>query len=210
MKKPQPKPAAKNEKVIQLKITLAGSKPPIWRRVQVRESMHLGDLHRVIQIAMGWEDCHLHLFQAGDRRFSLFSDGDDAPAEEEDSRTVSLRALGLVRKGRKFTYIYDFGDDWLHQIEVEAAQPADPGAFYPICVTGRKACPPEDCGGVWGYYNLLAAVKDTKHPQHVELREWLEESFDPDLFDVASVNQRLRATFKAMEPVSGQGNLFRA
>ncbi len=210
MKKPQPKPAAKNEKVVQLKITLAGSKPPIWRRVQVRESMHLGDLHRVIQIAMGWEDCHLHLFQAGDRRFSLFSDGEDAPAEEEDSRTVSLRALGLVRKGRKFTYIYDFGDDWLHQIEVEATQPADPDVFYPVCVTGRKACPPEDCGGVWGYYNLLATVKDTKHPQHVELREWLEASFDPDLFDLASVNQRLCATFKAMEPVSGQGNLFRA
>ena len=210
MTKTQPRPAANDEKVIELKITLTGSKPPIWRRVQVRESMHLGDLHRIVQIAMGWDDSHLHLFQVGGRDFSLFSDSDDAPAEEEDSRTVSLRALGLVRRGRKFTYIYDFGDNWMHQIEVEAAQPADPDVFYPVCVTGRKACPPEDCSGIWGYYNLLAVVKDPSHPEHVERREWLGESFDPDLFDVAAVNHRLRATIKAMEPIAGQGNLFRA
>ena len=210
MKKTKRKPTAKDEKVLQLKITLAGSKPPIWRRVQVRESMHLGDLHRVVQIVMGWEDCHLHLFQVGGRSFSLFGDGDDAPVEEEDSRTVSLRALGLVRKGRKFSYIYDFGDDWLHQIEVEDTQPADPDVFYPVCVTGRKACPPEDCGGIWGYYNLLAAVKDSSHPEHVANREWLGEDFDPDLFDIAAVHHRLRATFKAMEPVAGLGDAFRA
>ena len=210
MKKIKRKPTAEGEKVLQLKITLAGSKPPIWRRVQVRESMHLGDLHRVVQIVMGWDDYHLHLFQVGDRSFSLFSDGDDAPAEEEDSRTVSLRKLGLVRKGRKFTYIYDFGDDWMHQIEVEAPQPADPGVFYPVCVGARKACPPEDCGGIWGYYNLLAAVKDPNHPEHKELREWLEETFDPDLFDIAAVNHHLRATFEAMEPVAGLGDAFRA
>lgn len=210
MTKTQPKPAAKGEKVLQLKITLAGSKPPIWRRVQVRESMHLGEMHRVVQIAMGWEDTHLHLFQVGDRSFSLFSDTDDAPAEEEDSRTVSLRALGLVRKGRKFTYTYDFGDDWIHEIEVEAAQPADPDVFYPVCVTGRKACPPDDCGGVWGYYELLEALKNPRHPEHKEKRAWLGGSFDPDLFDVTAVNERLRATFEAMEPVSGLGDAFRA
>ena len=210
MKKVKRKPTPKDEKVLQLKITLAGSKPPIWRRVKVRESMNLGELHRVVQIVMGWEDCHLQLFQVGDRRFSLFSDGDDAPAEEGDSRTVSLRALGLVRKGRKFTYIYDFGDDWMHQIEVEATQPADPGVSYPVCVTGRKACPPEDCGGIWGYYNLLAAVKDPSHPEHQHWREWQEQSFDPDLFDQAAVNHRLRATFKAMETVAGLGDAFRA
>lgn len=210
MKRSQSYSRAKTEQVLQLKITLAGSKPAIWRRVQVRESMHLGDLHRVIQIAMGWQDCHLHLFQVGDRSFSLFSESDDAPAEEEDSRTVSLRSLGLARKGQRFMYIYDFGDDWMHQIEVEGAQAADPNVFYPVCISGEKACPPEDCSGIFGYYDLLEAVKNPRHPEYKEMRQWLGRSFDPELFDLNAVNQRLRATFEAMEPVAGLGDPFRA
>jgi hypothetical protein len=210
MKRTKPKSAAPDQaandsKVIQLKITLVGSKPPIWRSVQVRESIHLGELHRVVQIAMGWDDTHLHLFQVGNRSFSLFSDTDDAPPEEEDSRTVSLRELGLVAKGRKFTYIYDFGDDWIHQIEVEAARSADSDVFYPVCVAGKKACPPEDCSGIWGYYQLLEILKNPRHPEHQERREWLGGDLDPDLFDLAAVNQRLRITFEAMEPVVGLG-----
>ena len=172
--------------------------------------MHLGDLHRVIQIAMGWQDCHLHLFQVGDRSFSLFSESDDAPAEEEDSRTVSLRSVGLARKGQRFTYIYDFGDDWMHQIEVEGAQAADPDVFYPVCISGEKACPPEDCSGIFGYYDLLEAVKNRRHPEHKEMRQWLGKGFDPELFDAAAVNQRVRSTFKAMEPVAGLEDAFRA
>ena len=176
----------------------------------MKESMHLGELHRAVQIVMGWSDTHLHLFQVADRSFSLFSDTDDAPPEEEDSRSVSLRQLGLVRKGRKFTYTYDFGDDWVHQIEVESARAADPDAFYPVCVSGEKACPPDDCSGIWGYYELLEALKNRRHPEHKEKRRWMGGSFDPDLFDIAAVNQRLRATFEAMEPVTGLGKAFRA
>ena len=205
-----PDRAIRRPKVIQLKITLVGSKPPIWRSFQVRDSLNLGELHRVVQIAMGWNDTHLHLFQVGDRSFSLFSDTDDAPPEEEDSRTVSLRQLGLVRKGRKFTYTYDFGDDWVHQIEVESQRPEQPDAFYPVCVSGEKACPPDDCSGIWGYYQLLEILKNRRHPDHEERLAWIGGSFDPELFDLAAVNQRLRITFKAMEPVAGLGKAFSA
>ena len=199
MSKRQPKPAAGDEKVLQLKISLAGSHPPIWRRVQVRESMSLAGLHHVVQIAMDWDDDHLHVFAVKGRRFSILRhDAGFGFNDEEDSHAVTLRELRLRRKGQKFRYTYDFGDNWLHEIQVEAVQPVDPNVFYPVCLTGRCAAPLEDCGGIYGYYQLLDVLQDPSHPEHEERREWVDEDFDPELFDLARINGRFRAVFRGV------------
>lgn len=178
------------DRVLQLKITLAGSKPPIWRRVRVSESMCLRDLHTTIQITMGWHDEHLHEFE-----FNGASLGDleeDEVGGAQGDRGTTLRDLQLARPKTKFRYIYDFGDGWIHDVVVEAVEPADPNEDYPVCIGGKLACPPEDCGGIGGYYNLLEAVSDPSHPDHADLSEWLGPDFDPTAFDLEAVNNALR------------------
>ena len=182
-----------NGKALQLKITLVGSKPPIWRRVLVHESFTLADLHVVIQIVMGWENSHLHDFEMGGERFTEFEE--DIQSGARDSTSVTLRNLGLNSKGRTVTYNYDFGDGWRHKVVVESSRPAEDSALLPVCVTGRRACPPEDSGGVHGYEYLLEAVSDAKHRDHDELSEWLDPDFDPEAFDVDRVNRDLRRVF---------------
>ncbi|GGV25215.1 hypothetical protein GCM10010277_06070 [Streptomyces longisporoflavus] len=139
------------DSVLQIKVTLDGIRAPVWRRLQVPADFTLDRLHRVIQDAMGWENCHMHLFETpvGDygRR--------DSGLGHRDERRVPLSAVA-PSAGDRISYAYDFGDDWVHHIEVEKALPRDPGVTYPRCVTGRRACPPEDCGGPWGYSNLAA------------------------------------------------------
>ncbi len=181
------KATAKAETIYQLKITLRRSKPPIWRRIQVTDSTTLRDLHEIVQVVMGWTNSHLHQFVVtgrpySDPRFEL----DDV----SDERRVSLSRLALQPR-MHFGYEYDFGDSWEHDILVEKTFPPEPGAAYPRCITGKLACPPEDCGGTWGYYQLLETVQDPRHPDYKEMREWLGDGFDPDAFDLASVNARL-------------------
>ncbi|MFV2072957.1 MAG: plasmid pRiA4b ORF-3 family protein [Thermoanaerobaculales bacterium] len=182
-----------NDKALQLKISLVHSKPPIWRRVLVHESLTLADLHVVIQIVMGWENSHLHDFEMGSERFTEFEE--DVQSGARDSTTVTLRGLGLNRKGRTVTYNYDFGDGWRHKVFVESSRPAEDSPMLPVCMTGRRACPPEDSGGVHGYEDLLEAVSDPTHPDHDELSEWLDPDFDPEAFDVDRVNRDLRRVF---------------
>lgn len=181
-------------KTLQLKITLVRSKPPIWRRLQVPESMTLSDLHVVIQVSMGWQNAHLHEFEVKGERFSEFDE--DIESGARDSASVTLRDLGLRRKNQKLTYHYDFGDDWLHEIVIESALPVDPDVKLPLCLTGRQACPPEDCGGIYGYYDLLEAISDPEHPEHEEMSEWMDPDFDPAAFDAKEVNQILHRVFK--------------
>jgi hypothetical protein len=155
--------------------------------------MILSDLHVVIQVAMGWENAHLHDFKVKGVRYSEFSEdiGDGA----EGSTAVTLRGLGLRRKGQKFLYNYDFGDDWLHEITVEAVSPIEPGTECPRCLAGRRACPPEDSGGVFGYYRLLEALADPNHPEHEECADWIDPGFDPAALNVDAVNRTLRRVF---------------
>jgi hypothetical protein len=157
-------------KTYQIKVTLKGSKPPIWRRLLVPSSITLSKFHHVLQIAMGWTNSHMHQFVAGDRFY-----GEPDPDFEShviDGRNVRLDRL-LNREKDTITYEYDFGDGWEHKIELEKVQPFDPEVSLPICVTGRLACPPEDVGGIWGYQNFLRAVQEPSHAEHREYLEWV-------------------------------------
>ena len=179
-------------RVVQFKVTLRGARPPIWRRVQVPATFSLEGFHYVIQAAMGWENCHLHQFLVGGVYYSALSPGGLAIEwndEMEDERAVTLGDL-VRREGQKFLYEYDFGDGWRHDVLVEKLLDAEEGVRYPVCTGGKRACPPEDCGGVWGYESLLEALADPDDPDHEDMAEWAGE-IDPEAFDLDAVNQRL-------------------
>ena len=185
-----PKTTAGND-VLSLKVTLRGTKPPVWRRLLVPPTMTLGQLHRAIQAAMGWHDSHLHAFDIDGEQFGDRGTVDDV-ADENRVTLGSLAKSGVAR----FTYTYDFGDDWEHAIAVEKRVPAVEGQAYPVCIAGKRNCPPEDCGGVWGYDELLAIMADPTHPEHAERIHWIGEDFDPDDFDLEQANTVLAARFR--------------
>jgi hypothetical protein len=176
----------------QLKITLRDCKPPIWRRIVVRADMKLDRLHRVIQTAMGWSDCHLHQFVVG-RVFYGVPDRerDDFGTETFNEKRYTVANLAPVAKG-KFIYEYDFGDSWEHEVLVEQVLPPDADFKHPVCLGGANACPPEDCGGIPGYYDLLAALADPKHEQHEEMKEWVGGAWDATRFSLEDANAGLK------------------
>jgi hypothetical protein len=175
----------------QLKITLKWSDPPIWRRVVVPADMQLDALHEVIQIAMGWKDDHLHQFILGSGKTQTYYSQPDYDLVEVNTKTLDERRASVADVApfakTKFVYEYDFGDSWLHEILVEKILPADPAFKHPLCVDGAHACPPEDCGGIHGYYSFVNALEDPKHPDHEEIKEWLGEGFDPVKFSIEIV-----------------------
>lgn len=182
------KKSAKNPgSIYQLKVTLNGSKPPIWRRLLVPASLNLGDLHQIIQVAMGWTDSHLHQFFVGEKMYSVPHPDMDDTLDEETARLAKL----IPGETFKFRYEYDFGDSWMHTIAVEKVLDPEPGKAYPICLKGKGNCPPEDCGGIWGFADFLDAMADPKHPEHETLKEWSGGEYDPDAFDLAEVNRVL-------------------
>ncbi len=171
----------------QLKMTLHGSKPPIWRRLVVPADINLSVLHKVFQIAMGWHGGHLHCFEINGETFQP-TDPDifnGEPAEDESQ--YCLCDLINVAKAR-FNYQYDFGDDWQHHILVEEIIPASAHPTTMVCLAGKGRCPPEDCGGIYEYYHLLKVLRDPHHKQYKELLEWIGTIPDPDEFDSAEVS----------------------
>jgi Plasmid pRiA4b ORF-3-like protein len=178
--------------IYRLKITLQGARPPIWRRLEVPDCT-LADLHEDIQAAMGWYNCHLHSFRVGNREYSIPPPpGMGLDLEMEDSSGITLGQI-VAAGVKKFRYEYDFGDSWEHAIQIEKTVEREEGVRYPRCVAGKRACPPEDCGGVWGYADFLEALADPKHERHDELLEWVGGEFDPEAFDLEGVNQRMRS-----------------
>jgi hypothetical protein len=174
-----------------LKITLCGLRPPVWRRVRISGDSSLLMLHRVIQAAMGWQDCHLHEFEIGDRRYGE-PDDDPWPGDAQIYNEKNMKLGALVERGvRRFRYVYDFGDGWEHEIVVEKVEPLDPELPYPALITGKRACPPEDCGGMPGYCRLLEVLADPAHEEHAELREWAGDDFDPEHVDLDAIRREL-------------------
>lgn len=174
--------------IYQLKITLKDIRPPIWRRVQVESSTKLSQLHLMIQAAMGWYNCHLHQFSI--EGIDYGEPHSDYGLDMQDERKVKLSSVIKSEKA-KFFYIYDFGDSWEHSILVEKILPLDPKVSYPLCIKAKRACPPEDCGGTWGYIEFLEAIKNPTHPEHESFLEWVEGSFDSEFCDLQEINQRL-------------------
>lgn len=171
----------------QLKISLAGSKPEIWRRIAVPSAIRLDRLHDVIQKAMGWLGYHLHDFRAGGEVYGT----PDPELEMLNESKFTLKDIA-PQEGNRFIYDYDFGDSWQHEVTVEKILPPDPSLKSPVCLDGKNACPPEDCGGIYGYYNLLDAIKDPKHEDHESMKDWIGGDWDPKAFDRNGVNAKLR------------------
>lgn len=181
---------AAKAKIYQFKITLKGIRPPIWRQFQVNSHIRFLDLHRIIQGVMGWEDAHLHQFSVDGY---LLTDGITLKETGSGGGDVAkswLDAL-VAEEEQKFVYEYDFGDSWEHEVVLEKILEPEAGATYPRCLAGKRACPPEDCGGVWGYQELLEVLKDPENPGHDEMLDWLGGEFDPEEFDLEGVNEVL-------------------
>ncbi|MEI8230869.1 MAG: plasmid pRiA4b ORF-3 family protein [Candidatus Peregrinibacteria bacterium] len=195
--------------IYQLKITLKQSAPPIWRRILISGDATFRDLHEAIQISMGWYDGHLHQFFT-EKQHGLYMGGcitntsieDIEPFEEAaDEREVRLQDR-LSAKGSRCSYEYDFGDSWEHEILVEKIIKPEPGMEYPVCIGGRRQCPPEDCGGLGGYDRLLEILTNPRHKEHAEMLEWLglenQEEFDPEALDIDEVNATLREPYETL------------
>lgn len=177
-----------SESIYQLKATLLGSEPPVWRRIQVPGTATLEELHYIIQCIMGWECCHLHQFDVGG---VMYSDAEYGLEGARPGHRVTLQEA-VPTQGMAFGYVYDFGDNWEHGIVVEEILTRHEGEHFPVCIDGERACPPEDCGGVWGYENFLAAIADPGHQDHEDLLDWIGGSFDAETFDVGKVNSELK------------------
>lgn len=178
----------------QLKVVLIGSEPPIWRRLQVPGNAKLEWLHAALQIVTGWTNSHLHHFRVG-RDIYCEPQEDDfsfpgAP-KRFDVGKFTLQQIA-PREQDTFIYEYDFGDSWDHHITVEKILPPSAVAKSALCLDGARACPPEDCGGVWGYAELLKTLKNRKHPDHKHMKEWLGRDLDAEAFDLANINLWLK------------------
>lgn len=187
-----PRKPSKSSAIYQMKVTLRDCRPPIWRRVQVRSDELLEHLHYVIQISMGWTNSHLHSFDIQGVEYGV-------PMPEFDFDGTTVRDEAKVKLSKlipgekfKFSYLYDFGDSWDHQILVEKVLEAEPEINYPICIKAKRACPPEDCGGTWGYENFLETIRDPENPQNEEMLEWVGGSFDPEDAELDAVNEQLK------------------
>ena len=175
------------ESIYQFKISLKNSKPTIWRRIQVPENYSFWDLHTAIQDAMGWMDCHLHQFSFTIPPFNIRVDiGLPEDNEYLHSTRVKIKKY-FLREKVKANYWYDFGDDWHHTILLEKILPRDHSQNYPLCLAGKMACPPEDCGGIWNYYHNLKVLSDPNHPEYQDTIEWMGDKFDPVHFDPKEV-----------------------
>jgi hypothetical protein len=178
----------------QLKIRLLGTRPHIWRRVTVPGDITLPRLHDVIQIAMGWDDAHLYQFVFRKTVYEVKGDwNEDAGFRRREIFDVSKFRLGdfVHAKGDRLSYKYDMGDDWDHALLVEKWTPCEVRPKCAACLAGARACPPEDCGGVYGFYRNLEILNDPGHPEREELVEWLGDEFDEEFFDIDTVSGQL-------------------
>lgn len=187
----------KTSRIYQFKITLKGIRPPIWRRFQVKSGITFYELHKIIQVVMGWHDYHLYCFTFGRGWDELRIEEPDEfggftiEGQNFDSRKTRVDSVFTSEK-EKCLYTYDFGDDWEHELLLEKILEPEEGVRYPVCIKGRRACPPEDCGGIYGYYEFIEIINNPRHLDYKMTMEWLGGSFDPEEFDLEEVNEALR------------------
>lgn len=176
---------------LQLKIFLE-EKPEIWRRFIIPHNITFEKLHNLIQIVMGWENYHLHEFNINNLKIIPPDEGFLEKNEINPKKTKLNDFIKL--KINEIKYLYDFGDSWEHIILIENILESDSDKkLIPVCIGGENACPPEDCGGIGGYEEILEIKKNKKHPQYKELiADWLGEKFDPKKFDINKINKRLQ------------------
>jgi hypothetical protein len=181
----------KFDRVYQFKITLQDIRPPIWRRIQVPETYSFWDLHVAIQDSMGWMDSHLHQFtimNPSTGRRTIIGIPDEETGGEDLPGWEHAIADYFSLKNARADYLYDFGDSWEHTVELEKILAREKNNKYPLCIDGKRACPPEDVGGVWGYENFLEIIEDPQHEEHQDMLNWIGEGFDPEHFHPAEVH----------------------
>ncbi len=179
----------------QIKTSLDGVKPLIWRRIIVNSDTSLEDFHKIIQTTMGWSNSHLHQFIKENTFYLKDDDLDDdfgfmGKNKQVDYSDVKISDL-LIKEKDKIKYEYDFGDAWEHSILLEKIKENSVKIAHPKCLKGKRACPIEDCGGVWGYANLIEIMNNTKHPEYKEMADWIGDIFEPEEFDIEIVNEML-------------------
>jgi len=180
--------------IFQIKVTLLGVEPAVWRRLLVPADITLGELHFVVNEAMGWDCSHPHSFSVGSR---TWGDPELDPNSELKYESESEAVLkSLVGEGETLAYVYDFGSGWEHAVHVEKQVPFDNRTAYPLCVGGARACPPEDCHGPVGYQSFLDAMSNPKHNEHDEMLEWIGGFFDPEGFDANRTNMAIRQMYE--------------
>lgn len=177
-------------KIYQLNITILDSNPSIWRRVLIGDDTLLPDLHKIIQSVMGWTNSHMHQFiQRG-----VCYGASDPWGEMEVKNYEKIKVSSLLKKENdRLIYEYDFGDNWAHDIVLEKISEKEEGQYYPVCIDGENACPPEDCGGIWGYEDMLMILNNPGHEEYEDTLEWLGDDFDPQDFNKEEVNQLLQS-----------------
>jgi hypothetical protein len=183
--------ARKPTQIYQIKVTLNDTHAPIWRRILVPGNTTLLKLHDILQIVMGWADYHLHMYTIEGLVYGDPEDDEYGDLGTIDEANIRLSQV-IYGEGQRFTYEYDFGDSWDHTLLVEKILPPEEGVRYPLCLKGKRACPPEDVGGVWGYEDFLEAIRDPNHPEHDQYLEWAGWEFDPEEFDLEEINIGLR------------------
>lgn len=181
-------PQAPGRMVFRLHVSLLEVEPLVWRRILVPGSARLSTLHIILQAAMGWENSHLHAFHIGAARYGTCFD--DHPSEEIDERKVSVAQA--LKGHERLGYEYDFGDSWDHDVVVEGTSVTPIDLKVAVCLDGRNACPPEDCGGAGGYQAMLEALADPAHDERDTYLAWSGGDFDPSTFDVAAANVALQ------------------
>jgi Plasmid pRiA4b ORF-3-like protein len=182
---------SKSGSIYQLKITIKGCNPPVWRRIQVPDCS-LGELHEILQVVMGWENSHLHQFDVHGECYGPLDDkGADWDEGIMDEEKISISQIAESVRRVRFSYTYDFGDDWQHDVLLERTLDPGPRVAYPRCTAGARACPPEEVGGICGYPEFLAAMADPKHPDHSQMKEWIGGKFDAESFRVDKANSEL-------------------
>jgi len=191
----------------QIRITLQDIQPPIWRRIQAWEDITLAQLRTVLQIVMDWEDYHLHQFSIGKRIYSVPDPDDDLYERTVIDESRERLSDVVPRVGTTFTYLYDFGDNWRHDLLLEAITMPEAEAHYPQCIGGERRTPPEDVGGVSGYERYLEALTDPDDDEHEDMLRW-RGPFDPETFPIESVNEKPHRRFRrrksATAPASAQ------